>query len=134
MRSMSARLRRRPDALAVALVAAFLAAGCAVETGGGLDEAQAREIAVGVGVQEGRRPDSDLFRVRLEVGNVEERTAPSGSRYWEVTLVDATGTPRLCVRIRSAGQSVGSRRCDPEGAPPPAAPAIPGDDGGEVRS
>ena len=104
--------------------------------GGGLDEARAREIAVEVGLREAARSDSDLYGVRLEVGDLAERTAPSGSPYWDVTLVDATGTPRLCVRIRRGGQSIGSRRCDPEGAPPPGAPAPSDEEGADagVRS
>lgn len=100
-------------------MAAFLATGCAAYSTGDLDEAGAREIAVGVGLREAGRSDSDLYRQRLEVGSTEKRTAPSGATYWDVTLVDPAGIPRLCVRIRRVGQSIGFRRCDPDGAPPP---------------
>jgi hypothetical protein len=127
MRSIAAPLRRRPDAIAIALVAAFLATGCAADSTGDLDEADAREIAVGVALREARRSDNDLYRLRLEVGSTAKRTAPSGATYWDVTLVDPDGIPRLCVRVRRGGESVGSRRCDPEGAPPPGGSA-PSDD------
>ena len=112
----------------MALVAALLSGGCAAGGGAGVTEAQAREIAIGVGLREAHRADSDFYRTRLEVGEAVSRTAPSGSTYWDVTLVDPTGIRRLCVRVRNGGQSVGYRRCDPPGRPSPAAPPAPGDD------
>ena len=118
------------------VTAALLAAGCAAGGDTGGREAQAREAARGVALRESRRTDSDLYRIRLEIDEVVARIAPSGSTYWDVTLVDPGGVRRICVRVRRGGQSVGYRRCDPEGAGPPDAPASPADDAddGEVIS
>ncbi len=65
-----------------------------------------------VAVRERARLDSDLYRVELVVDALEPRAFPSGVEYWDVTLVDPDGIPRVCVRLRSGGRNVSVRRCD----------------------
>ena len=111
--------------LRASLVAAtFVAAGCSepLATHGGLTEDDARRAGLQVAVRERARLDSDLYRVELVVDALEPRAFPSGVEYWDVTLVDPDGIPRVCVRLRSGGRNVSVRRCDPGDAPPPAQP------------
>jgi hypothetical protein len=105
----------------VAVVA--VVAGCSnVARHSGLTEDEARERALLVALQERSERDSDLYRVKLTLGELEARTT-RGDEYWYATLVDAQAIPRICIRIRGGlSGSVGVRRCDPEGAPPPSAP------------
>ena len=118
MSLITARFPRRASApLALAAVAL---PGCASEVD--VTEEDARRAGLEVAIDERSRPGSDLYRVPLTVGALHARTYPSGAEFWDIEIVDGEGVRRVCVRLKSTGSTTW-RRCDPEGAPPPAAPA-----------
>jgi len=81
-----------------------------------------------VAVEERGSPDSDLYRVPLTIGALHEGAYPSGAGFWDVELVDDQGVRRVCVRLKETGATTW-RRCDPDSAPPPSAPAYEGETG-----
>ncbi len=114
---MTSTPARRPVRRSViAIVAVLAAAGCAraVPTHSDMTEDEARVQALLVAADERIRRDSDLYRVPLTIHQLVTRTSESGDEYWEATLVDHHGVPRVCVHVRGGfGGGTTSRRCDP---------------------